>query len=112
MTQISTIDGGTYEPFVEDGVTLGQVHWLSNGQDSPLVSGIWRALPGEVPQAFDYDYPSHETIHVLEGAVTIEFADGETVTLRAGDIAAAEQGTKSVWKVDPETTFRKFFVCH
>lgn len=111
MTQVSNVDADNFVPFVEDGVTVGQVHWLSDGQASPLVSGIWRALPGEVPEAFEYDYPTHETIQVLEGSVTIEFADGETVTLNVGDIAAVEQGTKSVWKVDSKSTFRKFFVC-
>ena len=111
MKQKTTVSIDEFEPFLEDGEELGQVHWLSSGQDTPLISGIWRALPGEVPEAFDYDYPMHETIHVLEGKVTIDFADGESVTLVAGDLSAVQQGTKSVWRIDPTTPFRKFFVC-
>ena len=108
----SSIDTTDYVPFVEDGVTVGSVHWLSDGSQEPLVSGIWRAEPGEIPEAFPYDYPLNETIQVLEGSVTIDFADGKQLVLKTGDVVAVAQGTKSTWSIDPSSTFRKFFVCH
>lgn len=109
QTTNATVD--EFEPYLEEGEEFGQVHWLSTGENTPLISGIWRVLPGEVPETFEYNYPTHETIHILEGSVTIDFADGESVTLAAGDLSAVEQGTKSVWRIDRSTTFRKFFVC-
>jgi uncharacterized cupin superfamily protein len=108
----SSIDTTDYVPFVEDGVTVGSVHWLSDGSQHPLVSGIWRAEPGDVPEAFPYDYPFNETIQVLEGSVTIDFADGQQAVLTTGDVVAVAQGTRSTWSIDPSSTFRKFFVCH
>lgn len=108
----SSVNATDYVPFTEDGVTVGSVHWLAADETTPLVSGIWRAVPGEVPEAFPYNFPMNETIQVLEGNLEIEFADGDKLALGPGDIAAVAQGTPSMWRIDPSSTFRKFFVCH
>lgn len=95
-----------YEPFLRTDLaelTAGEVHWLTEG-----VSGIWRVLPGQLPDEVPYDFVDAETIHVLEGAVHITTDDGETVTLRAGDIAAYPKGVTSTWRF--EMPFRKLFV--
>lgn len=72
------------------------------------MSGIWRVLPGQLPEQVPYEFTEPETIHVLEGAVHITTEDGETATLRPGDIAAYPRGTRSTWRF--EMPFRKLFV--
>ncbi|HBT83037.1 MAG: cupin [Desulfuromonadales bacterium GWD2_61_12] len=53
---------------------------VSHGQSSP--PGFW------------YDQPDHEWVLVLKGHGVIEFADGRTVTLAAGDTLAIPAGTR------------------
>lgn len=99
----TTADVTEFEPFPYGEGTAGEVHWLTEG-----VSGIWRVLPGQLPEEVPYDFVDAETIHVLEGAVHITTDDGETVTLRPGDIAAYAKGVSSIWRF--EMPFRKLFV--
>lgn len=99
----ATADTSEFEPFYVGDVQAGEVHWLAKG-----VSGIWRALPGQVPEEVPYFFEKPEHLHVLEGTVHITTEDGETVTLKPGDVAWYPAGAASIWRF--ETPFRKFFV--
>jgi uncharacterized cupin superfamily protein len=93
-----------------DGQQVGEVHWLRRDEDAPLtLVGLWRALPGLVPEEYSYDFPGgNETLHVLEGSVRIEVPDEEPMELGPGGIASFRQGTKSDWRL--QMPFKKFFV--
>jgi uncharacterized cupin superfamily protein len=42
-----------------------------------------------------------ETIHVLEGKVTIEIAGGPTLELKPGDLAFLQAGLETTWHITP-----------
>lgn len=107
----SQIDATEYEPFLEDGQQLGEVHWLRQSSDVEAVhlAGVWRISPEEAPESFEYPFETEETIHVLEGSVTIDIPGAEPLFLTEGDIASFTKGTASTWSV--QAPFRKFFVC-
>jgi uncharacterized protein len=106
----SKITSEDYEPYMVEGQQVGEVHWLRQDEEPPVtLAGLWRALPGSVPDEFPYDYPGgNETLQVLEGSVVVEVAGEEPVNLGPGSIASFKQGTKSVWRL--QTPFKKFFV--
>jgi uncharacterized cupin superfamily protein len=103
---VSNIVTSEYEPFVHEGEQMGEVHWLrvGSGGDGVLYTGLWTHEPGELP----YVFPGDETFHVLEGEVTIQVEDGDSVTLRPGDIASFTKGQVSTWRI--AKPFKKFFV--
>jgi uncharacterized cupin superfamily protein len=103
LSKLSTKD---YQPFVYEGKTVGEVHWLRDtaaGQ-GVLFAGLWKCGP----TTFDYTFPGDETMQVLEGELNIKMANGETVTLKSGDIASFAKGLKSTWTIT--SPFHKFFV--
>jgi len=65
--------------------------------------GVWAGLTrftsvdGPVP----WTPSQRETIHVLEGEVTIEIADGPTLTLKPGDLASLPAGLQATWHITP-----------
>ena len=102
----SNISTSAYEPFMVGDKQAGEVHWLgqTNSSGEPTYSGLWQCEP----MTFDYEFPGDEIIHVLQGKLLIEFAEGGNVTLQAGDIASFDKGMKSTWTI--QESFRKFFV--
>jgi uncharacterized cupin superfamily protein len=105
---LDRVDAEGFEPFVVDGVPTGEIRWLRAGNGQPpeeLEVGIWRSDPA----TYDYPFLVDETFHVIEGTVSIELPDsGDTVELRAGDVAYFSRGTRSIWRVTE--TFRKFVI--
>ncbi len=95
-----------YEPFMVGDKQAGEVHWLGqvNSSGAPTYSGLWKCEP----LTFDYEFPGDEFIHVLEGKLLIEFADGGEVTLQVGDIASFDKGIKTTWTI--QESFKKAFV--
>jgi hypothetical protein len=105
---LDRIDAEEFEPFVVDGVPTGEIRWLRPGSGpapEALEVGIWRSDPA----SYDYPFEVDETFHVVEGAVTIDLPDsGETIELKAGDVAYFRRGTRSTWTVTER--FRKFVI--
>ena len=95
-----------YEPFLNGDEQAGEVHWLtqSNSSGEPTYSGLWRCEP----MSFDYIFPGDEYIHVLQGDLLIELANGDSVNLTQGDVAAFDKGVESKWTI--RKSFKKFFV--
>ena len=105
-----TPDSDNWVPFINiRGEVAGSVLWLRNTTVNglPLQSGIWRLLPGEMPETVPYVFPGHETIHILEGAVTIKIDGQEPVHLEVGDSAYFEANIVSTFTFT--TPFRKLF---
>ena len=104
---VDHVDNDVYEPFMVGEEQAGEVRWLrtEGSAGNALAAGLWRSDPA----TYDYVFPGDETFHVIEGAVAIELPDrGETVELRAGDVASFDAGTRSVWHIDEP--FLKFTV--
>ena len=97
-----------YEPDIVEGTQVGEFRQLEPDADTEglrLDASIWRSEPA----TYDYDFATDEAFHVLEGAVVIELPDaGDTVELRAGDVAYFRAGTRSVWTITEP--FKKFVV--
>ena len=102
----SSVATDSYEPFMVGDKQAGEVHWLgqTNSSGEATYSGLWRCEP----MTFEYEFPGDEYIHVLQGKLLIEFADGDSVTLTAGDITQFDKGIKTTWTI--QESFKKFFV--
>ena len=103
---LSSTSTDNYEPFMSGDEQAGEVHWLTttNSSGQPTYSGLWRCEP----MTFDYEFPGDEYIHVLQGDLLIELAEGGSVNLTQGDIARFDKGVKSKWTI--QSSFKKFFV--
>ncbi len=78
---------------------------LSTSADGLATSLIWECAPG----SFNWHYDFDETVHFIEGSVTIRDAAGQTKTLGAGDIVVFPAGSHAVWTV--HSRVRKIAVC-
>ena len=103
------VDAEGWGPMDLGDVIVGEVHLLrADDGDLPYAAGLWR-VTGDLPAPFAYDFGQDETIHVLEGEVVIEMADGPVLELAAGDIASFAAGSSAVWRVT-RAPFRELFV--
>ncbi|MFK8027137.1 MAG: cupin domain-containing protein [Gammaproteobacteria bacterium] len=102
----SSLSTDNYEPFMVGDKQAGEVHWLSteNSAGAPTYSGLWRCEP----MTFDYEFPGDEIFHIIEGSLSIQLADGDTINVTAGDIISFDKGVKSTWTIN--SSFKKFFV--
>jgi uncharacterized cupin superfamily protein len=99
-----------WEPFeLADGRVVGEAHLMRADEDGGYYAGFWRVPAGDLPAPFDYAMELNETIHVVEGALTIEVEGGPSLDLGPGDIASFEKGTKTRWTLR-EVPFREVFV--
>lgn len=102
----SSLSTKNYEPFMVADKQAGEVHWLTyeNSSGDPTYSGLWRCQP----MTFEYEFPGDEIFHVLQGELTIQVLDGETIELSEGDLISFAKGVKSTWTI--KSSFKKFFV--
>lgn len=110
-SSISTIDADQrWEPFVHDGVQVGEVHWLSQevrDNGGVVVSGLWR-IDAEAGKELPYAVAGTEVFHVLEGEAVLEQPDGTTVSLVPGVVISLPDGYTATWRTRRD--FKKFFV--
>jgi uncharacterized cupin superfamily protein len=66
-------------------------------------TGLWSC---DGPTTFEWTYGTDETVHIIEGEVHIDYLD-QKLTLKAGDTAFFQAGTKATWTV-PERVFKSF----
>jgi uncharacterized cupin superfamily protein len=69
-------------------------------------AGMTRMLQAAEP--IEWTPPQRETIHVLEGSVRIEIADGPTLELGPGDLASLAPGVATTWHV--QVPFQELWV--
>jgi len=107
---VSTSSANDYVEFpfevIHEGSPQAKVHWLrsSTHGEGQLLTGTFTAQPCSV----GYEFIGDESLHLLEGRVTVEMEGGETVSLGPGDIASFPKGAKSVWHI--HEPMKKFFV--
>ena len=63
--------------------------------DATTSSHVWDCTAGR----FRWYFPVDETVHVIDGSVTVAVDGQEPVTLGAGDAALFHAGTWAVWEV-------------
>ena len=92
-------------------------HWITSGRpvarnrvlfrstDKSSWTMLWDCSAGE----FDWHYSFDETIHFLEGAVTITLEGGNPQSFGPGDVIFFPAGVVAHWKVD--RYIRKLAVC-
>ena len=109
-TTHTPIETDIREPFSVDGTPMGEMHWLQRPAsiDETPQAAIWRVLPGSAPEEFPYEFHGNELMHVLEGVLEVAVEGGETVTIRAGEVAYFPAGTRSIWRLT--TPLRKLFM--
>lgn len=69
---------------------------------------VWAGVITIEPVTIHYTFQGHETIHILDGEVSITVHGECTLDLRAGDIASFTKGSRSTWVV--KSTLRELFV--
>src|SRR5690625_2308512 len=58
---------------------------------------FWRGDEDTMPRVAPYPFAREEVIYVIEGAVDIEFENGEKYSLKAGDVGAFAKDSPSTW---------------
>jgi uncharacterized cupin superfamily protein len=104
---VDQVDAEGYEPDMVDGAQVGEFHQIEPAGVSraKLDVCLWRANPA----TYEYLFENDEAFHVIEGAATVELPDtGESIDLRAGDLAYFGAGTRSIWTITQP--FKKFTV--
>jgi uncharacterized cupin superfamily protein len=91
--QVYTVDQNALR---ELGTRDGATHTLRRfgTLDDAIASGEWDSGPGQHVIKFDFD----EWVHFVEGEVNIT-VQGQTRTLRAGDVAMFRAGLSMTWDV-------------
>lgn len=102
---VDHVDVEGYEPDMVDGTQVGEFHQIgpAGGSRVRLDVSLWRSGPA----TYEYLFENDEAFHVVEGAATVELPDaGESIDLRAGDLAYFAAGTRSFWTItQPFTKF-------
>ena len=105
---VDRVDAEGFEPDMIDGTQVGELHQIEPGGTLGQTSSM-SAFGAQTPATYDYLFEGDEAFHVVEGAVTVELPDtGETIELRAGDVAYFAAGTRSIWTITQP--FKKFVV--
>jgi uncharacterized cupin superfamily protein len=77
---------------------------ISTSADGQSFTAIWECTAGK----FQWHYAFDETLHFLEGSVTLDDGSGPR-TVGAGDVVYFPKGSSAVWHV--ETYIRKLAIC-
>jgi uncharacterized cupin superfamily protein len=107
---VSEISPDNWEPFpfeeIHEGDPDGKVHWLRQGSggDGLLLTGMFTAQPCKV----GYEFIGDESLHLMEGEVSVAVEGGDQVDLSPGDIASFPKGARSIWTI--KSPMKKFFV--
>ncbi|HEY5337074.1 MAG TPA: cupin domain-containing protein [Rhizomicrobium sp.] len=91
--------------WILDGAPVARNRILANSTDRFAWTMLWDCTAGQ----FNWIYTVDETVHVIEGSVTVTDMDGSTNTLGAGDIAFFPAGTTAHWHI--ENYVRKVAFC-
>jgi uncharacterized cupin superfamily protein len=99
---VSSVNPGHWEP--DPDVPGSEMHELVRAD------GMWAGLTRfrTVDGPSRWTPPQRETIHVLEGEVTIEIAGGPTIHLVPGDLASLPAGRETTWHIT--APFKEFWV--
>jgi uncharacterized cupin superfamily protein len=91
--------------WIKSGTPKFMVAETSNVATVGVTTGLWSC---DGPGVFEWTYGTDETIHLIEGAVEIEYM-GKTLKLGPGDTAFFRAGTQATWTVR-ERAFKSFIL--
>ncbi len=77
---------------------------LARSADRTAMTMLWDCTAG----GFRWVYDQDETIHIIEGGVTLTLPDGRVEVLGPGDVVFFPAGSSAAWRVD--TYVRKLAV--
>ena len=91
--------------WVLEGTPVARIEHLSSSADGTASTYFWDCTAGR----FNWFYAFDETLHVLEGSVTLKFPDGRSRHVTAGDVVFFPKGSHAEWTVD--SYIRKLAFC-
>ncbi|MGE3642425.1 MAG: cupin domain-containing protein [Beijerinckiaceae bacterium] len=96
MGSVELNDAPINPSWILEGQPRARSRTIAQSGDGGSSSAEWECTAG----AFRWYFAVDETVHIVEGKVTVTGANGVSRTLRAGDVAFFPQGTWMVWEVD------------
>lgn len=110
VTEGVWVSNASTDEWEADPEVGGETHLMRrNAEGEPYYeAGLWRVLPGNVPEPAPFTFEEDESVYVLEGSVEIEIVGAAKIKLGPGDIASFAKGTTTTWRVEPP--FKEFFV--
>ena len=87
------------------GNPIARVQLLSSSADGTASTYYWDCTAGR----FNWFYSFDETLHILEGSVTLKFPTGGSRLVVAGDVVFFPAGAQAEWNV--EQYIRKLAFC-
>lgn len=91
--------------WILEGSPIARNRVLSRSSDSLACTIVWDCTAGK----FNWIYDIDETVHIIEGGVTVSDGINPPKTLKPGDVAFFPSGTKAHWHV--ENYVRKVAFC-
>jgi uncharacterized cupin superfamily protein len=82
--------------WILDGKPEARLELLSSSADGTASTYFWDCTAGR----FNWFYSFDETLHILEGAVTLKFPTGASHRVVAGDTIFFPAGSRAEWTVD------------
>jgi uncharacterized cupin superfamily protein len=82
--------------WVIEGNPVARNTILSASEDQTACTIVWDCTKGKFNWYYDFD----ETVHVIEGSVTVDDGHSAPRTLKPGDVAFFPAGSHAVWTVD------------
>src|SRR6202142_4564745 len=82
--------------WILDGKPVARQELLSSSADGTASTYFWDCTAGR----FNWFYSFDETLHILEGSVTLKFPDGQSRHAAAGDVVFFPVGSRAEWTVD------------
>ena len=91
--------------WIKAGSPRARMGEIARSGDGTAVNVIWDCTAG----LFEWRFGVDETVHIIEGEVTVADVNGVERTLRPGDVAFFPVGSVTLWRVD--SYVRKLAVC-
>jgi uncharacterized cupin superfamily protein len=91
--------------WILDGKPVARLELLSSSADGTASTYFWDCTAGR----FNWFYHFDETLHILEGEVTLKFPTGASQRVVAGDTIFFPAGSSAEWTVD--SYVRKLAFC-
>jgi uncharacterized protein len=91
--------------WIIEGRPVARNSILSRSADETACTIVWDCSKGKFNWYYDFD----ETVHFIEGSVTIDDGHGPARTLGPGDVIFFPAGSQAVWTVD--NYIRKIAFC-
>ena len=96
-TGSATLNPSPIEPsWIISGSPQARNAVLSRSADRTAVTMAWDCNAGQFHWYYDID----ETVHIVEGEVSITTDDKQVAILRPGDVAFFPAGSHAIWQVD------------